>query len=531
MPVWPKSFLTLGASALTALTAYRLRRTRRAVPEQQRTFAQLTEKLAETSHWRSKGIEAGISYKKFAERVPPCTYESLAPYVERMKKGEASVLWPGQCSFYAVSSGTTAGRTKFLPITEDMLAHFRHAGVDSLLYYTARVGHAGVFRGRHLFLGGATTLTPIADSQPFEAYAGDLSGITAVNLPKWAEKHLYEPGLKIAQIADWPAKITAIAERTRHRDMSLVGGIPSWVMILADEVLKRSRTPQHQPQTLQEVWPNFECFIHGGVPIGPYVEELRGKLGPDVKFHEIFPASEAFIAVQDAETHAGLRLLTDVGVFYEFLPLADFDDKYLESRAEKVVPLEGVKVGVDYALLMTTPAGLVRYAIGDVVRFTSTEPPRLTYVGRTSLQLSAFGEHVIEKEVTDTLTTVCRAHNWPIVNFHVAPIFVNTLTGTLRGHHEWWIELKPGTVETPIGPAMAVELDAELQRLNEDYEAKRRGGGLEMPVVRLVMPGVFEHWLRYHKKWGGQHKMPRCRSDRTIADELAKITNFAKDQG
>jgi hypothetical protein len=171
----------------------------------------------------------------------------------------------------------------------------------------------------------------------------------------------------------------------------------------------------------------------------------------------------------------------------------------------------------------------VRYVIGDVVRFISTEPPRLIYVGRTKLQLSAFGEHVIEKEVTDALLAVCSRHQWTIVNFHVAPIFANTLTGQTRGRHEWWIELRPGTVATPIGPQIAAEIDAELQKLNDDYAAKRRGGGLDAPVVRLVMPGVFKHWLEFQGKWGGQHKMPRCRSDRVIADGLAQVTNFAVD--
>jgi hypothetical protein len=164
-----------------------------------------------------------------------------------------------------------------------------------------------------------------------------------------------------------------------------------------------------------------------------------------------------------------------------------------------------------------------------VVRFVSVAPPRLLYVGRTKLQLSAFGEHVIEKEVTDSLVGLCQRRGWTIVNFHVAPLFMNTNTGQVRGRHEWWIELKPGTVATPTGPQMAAELDAELRRLNDDYDAKRKGGGLDAPFVRLVMPGVFEHWLRYQGKWGGQHKMPRCRSDRVIADELAQITNFARD--
>jgi hypothetical protein len=529
MAAWPKSFYTFGANMLTAGAEWRLRQKRSAPGAQQRTFEGLTRKLATTSFWKDAGVVADMSYDSFQARVAPRAYEQFEPVIERMRRGEADVLWPGQCSFFAVSSGTTAGRTKYLPVTEEMLGHFRKAGLDSLLYYTVRVRHAAMFRGRHLFLGGSTALSPLADVKPHEAYAGDLSGITALNLPPWVEKHLYEPGAAIAQMTDWPAKLDAIVKRTKSLDITTLAGIPSWVLILAAALREDSTNGKHRISNLQGLWPNFECFIHGGVPIGPFQDELRAALGPTVNFHEVYPASEGFIAAQDIEAGAGLRLMADAGIFYEFIPMADFDESRLEQLGRKAVPLVGVKTGVDYAVVMTTPAGLVRYVIGDVVRFTSTEPPRLLYVGRTKLQLSAFGEHVIEKEVTDALIAVCRRHDWNIVNFHVAPVFVNSLTGQNRGRHEWWIELRPGTVTTPIGPQIAAELDVELQRLNDDYEAKRKGGGLEAPFVRLVMPGVFEHWQRYQGKWGGQHKMPRCRSDRLVADELAQITHFARD--
>ena len=330
-------------------------------------------------------------------------------------------------------------------------------------------------------------------------------------------------------MSDWPAKIAAITARTAPLDISLLAGIPSWVLILAESLRQSGARGQTNPAHLQVIWPNLECFIHGGVPLAPFADELRAALGPTVNFHEVYPASEAFIATQDADAQDGLRLMTDAGIYYEFLPLADYDEGNLAALGPKAVPLAGVKTGVDYAILLTTPAGLARYVIGDVVRFTSTEPPRLVYVGRTKLQLSAFGEHVIEKELTDALTVVCRRHGWNIVNFHVAPLFVNSTVGQTRGRHEWWIELKPGTAKTPSGPQLAAELDVELQRLNDDYEAKRLGGGLEAPLVRLVMPGVFEHWLRFRGKWGGQNKTPRCRSDRVVADELAEVTRFARD--
>ena len=521
-----RSLLTLGVSFLTTRIARKLKDGHNAVPAQERTFAGLCTQLANTVYGRLHGITPDMTYTQFQSRVPLQTYEGFLPHIERMKAGEPNVLWPGHCSFYAVSSGTTAGRTKFLPITEGMLEHFRKAGLDSLLYYTARVGHTGVFRGKHLFLGGSTTLSQLEESKLQPAFAGDLSGITALNLPGWVEKHLYEPGKSIAQVADWPTKLQAIAERTWDRDITLLAGIPSWMLILAETVKARASTPAHKPVNLQEVWPNLECLIHGGVPVGPYVDELRSQIGPGINFHEVYPASEGFIATQDGASSLGLRLMTDVGLFFEFLPFKDYQPDNLQNLGDCTIPLEGVRTGVDYVLVLSTPAGLTRYVIGDVVRFTSTDIPRLVYVGRTALQLSAFGEHVIEKELTDALIAVCQRHGWSIVNFHVAPMFSDSAAGQRRGRHEWWIELKPNTTETPTGPVIAIELDVELKRLNDDYEAKRNGGGLAAPIVKLVMPGVFEQWLRSKGKWGGQNKTPRCRSDREIADGLAQVAGF-----
>lgn len=527
MPVLPKNLLTLGASLQTARMARRLRQKNTAVPAQHRIFHALARKFATTSLGSETGVETGVSYAAFQERVSLQTYAQLSPSIERMKRGEADVLWPGQCSFYAVSSGTTAGRTKWLPITGEMCAHFRRAGMDSLLYYTARTGHAAVFRGRHLLLGGSTALAPIPESAPFAAYAGNLSGITALNLPAWVERHLYEPGADIAQLSDWPAKIAAITDRTLPLDISLVAGIPSWLLILAEALLKAATNGNDRPASLQDIWPNLECLIHGGVPVGPFKEELLRAFGPAVNFHEVYPASEGFIAAQDATAAEGLRLMADTGLFFEFLPMSEFDEGRLASLGPKAVPLEGVKPGADYALLLTTPAGLCRYVIGDVVRFVSTEPARLIYVGRTSLQLNAFGERVFEKELTDSLLAVCQQQGWSISNFHVAPSFINSLTGQVRGRHEWWIELRPGVIRTPTSAILATELDAELMARHEDYAAKRKGGGMEPPVVRLVTPGVFEHWMRYREKWGGQNRMPRCRSDRLVADELTLVARFS----
>jgi hypothetical protein len=528
MAIVPRSILTIGAGLLSARAAARLKREKDPAAAQKAVFKGLIPMLAKSSVWKEAGVEKGMNYEAFRRKLPLATYADLAPHIERMKRGAAGVLWPGKCQIYIQSSGTS-GSTKTLPVTEAMLRHFKQCGLDSMLWYAARIGHAGVFRGRHLYLGGSTALAPIEDALPFEAYEGNLSGIAALNLPSWAEKRFYEPGAEIAQMDDWQAKIAAITERDAGIDISLLAGIPTWTLALADSLRENSKRGKARAQHVQGIWPNFECFMHGGVPIAPYQDELRAALGPTVNFHEVYAASEGFIAAQDADASDGLRLMANAGIFYEFIPMAEFEDSRIPILAAKAVPLSGVRAGVDYAVVMTTPAGLVRYVVGDVVRFTSTAPARFAYVGRTTLQLNPFGERVTEKDLTEALLAICRRHVWTIVNFHVAPIFANPLAGRSRGRHEWWVELKPGTTMTPTGPIMAVELDAELIKMNPEYEARRTAGAVDAPFVRLVMPGVFEHWMRYHGKWGGHNKMPRCRGDRMIADELGQALQFAKD--
>jgi hypothetical protein len=529
MPVVPKSFLTIGAGFLSARAARRLRREGDAVAAQESAFGRLTPRLARAEVWKGAGIESGMDYESFRSKINLRSHSAVAPHIERMKQGEPDVLWPGKCQIYCVSAGTTNGTPKYLPVTEAMLDHFKRCGLESALWYMARVGSTRVLRGRHLFTGGSTALSLIPDSEHFEAYSGELSGISALNMPRWMEKHLYEPGAEIAQMTDWTEKVAAMAERTATLDITLLAGIPNWALVIAEALRDAASRAGEPVENLQALWPNLECFTHGGVPIAPFQEELRSLLGPTVNFHEVYRAAECFVASQDAEPSDGLRLMADSGVFFEFLPMSRFDERRLAELGAQAVPLSDVKVGVDYALVITTPSGLARYANGDVVRFVSTEPARLTYVGRTRLRLNAFRENVSEEEITAALLAVCSRNRWTIVNFHVAPIITDRAMGSLRGRHEWWVELKPGTDMTPTGPIIAAELDAELLQRNAEYDARRHSGILEAPFVRLVMPGVFEHWMRYHGRWGGQNKMPRCQDDRIIADELGTALQFAKD--
>jgi hypothetical protein len=507
----------------------RLRREKDAGAAQETVLDNLIRKLACASVWEAAGVEPGMTYDAFRERVPLQAYGDLAPHIDRMKKGAEGVLWPGKCQIYAVSSGTTDGTPKYIPMTEPMLSHFKGCGIDSALWYMARSRGSRILGGRLLFTGGSTALVPIAESDPFEAYSGELDAIGALNMPGWVEGHLYEPGTEIAQMGDWTAKVAAIAERTAGLDIRLLAGLPNWVLLVAEALRARACPEGERAPSLQSIWPNLECFAHGGIPIAPFQDELRAVLGPTVAFHESYRAAEGFIAAQDAESAAGLRLMVSAGIFYEFIPMSDFEESRMSSLGAMAVPLSGVETGVDYALVLTTPAGFARYVLGDVVRFVSTHPARLMYVGRTKLQLNAFGERVTEREITDALLAVCRRNGWTIVNFHVAPLLSGAVTGRGGGRHEWWVELKAGTATTPTGPLIAVELDTELRKLNRDYDSKRTGAALDAPFVRLVMPGVFEHWMRFHGKWGGHNKMPRCRSDRKIADELGEALQFAKD--
>ena len=527
MPALPKSLMVLAARLSTARTALRLRQKKSAVPAQKRAFRSLVHSFAKTSFGRAAGIVGGMPYVSFQKRVPLHTYADLAPHIEKMKRGEADVLWPGRCAFYVVTPGTTDGPAKSLPATWELLAHFRRATRDALLYYCARTGSTKVFHGRHLLLGGANALTLVPEAGAFSAYEGDLASLIALDLPKWFERHLYEPGAEIAEMSDWSKKLAAIVARTRKLDISLVAGLPSWLLALAETMRPGgSAGPSRAPSLQQTIWPNLEVLVHSGVPLGPFQGELRRAYGPAVHFHEVYPASEGFIAAQDATPGEGLRLMADTGLFFEFLPMKYFDEDRLGPLGAHAVPLEGVKANEDYALILTTPGGLCRYVVGDVVRFISTVPPRLIYAGRTGLQLNAFGERVIEKELTDSLLAVCSPNGWSITNFHVAPMPIDSLTGQNRGRHEWWIELRPGSVQNPTGPTLALQLDAELKARNSDYDVKRRSNILEAPIARLVMPGVFEHWMRHHGKWGGQSTLPRCRSDREIADELRQLARF-----
>lgn len=523
MPVWPKSFHLLQSSLRTAAQGRRLRRSDPA-KTQARTLAGLLAQLSRGSHWARLGVRPGMPLEAFQAAVPLQRHADLAGAIEQVREGEADVLWPGTCELFALTSGTTGPR-KLVPVTEALMRHFHHAGREALLHYTSRVRHAGVFRGRHLLLGASSTLSVVdrkaTGARP--AYAGELSGIVGLNLPTWFERHCYEPGPEVAALADPDARMEATVRRLANADLTLIAGLPSWTAVLVQRLLRHYSSPHRHLHHLQERWPNLECLVHTGLPPGPYQEELREGLGPKVNLHEVYAATECLVAAQDGTAGRALRLMEDTGVFFEFVPLEG-----LGTPSPAALPLADVAMNVDYALVVTTPGGLARYVLGDVVRFTSLTPRRLVVVGRIDQRMNGFGENLSERDATSALVAVCEHQGWRVANFHVAPM-ASADGNAARGRHEWWIELKAGSVITPTGTHMAGLLDTELRRASPGYQQRRSAGTLELPVVRLVMPGIFEHWMRFEGKWGGQGRVPRCLPERSIADALASVTHFAGD--
>lgn len=520
MTLAPRFLVKLLASYRMRHLQKRLRAADAGPAHQRRAFGTLMAAHAHTEFGRLHGLGPQTTYAGYRTQVPLRPPAEFSGWVERMAAGAADVLWPGRCRFFVYTAGTVDGTPKPLPATPAMLAHYRAALGDALLLHAAQTGQPELFLGRHLHVGASTAL-----NESDGAYAGYLDAMVPLALSEWAEKNLYAPSPAIARLSSGEEKMHAIAEHCVHADVRLLAGTPSTLVALADTVRAHTSTDKRRVQHLRAVWPNLACCLHTGAILGIFADELRAVLGPNVALHELYAGAEGVYAAQDGEPGAGLRLLTDHGLFFEFLPLRDLAEGGLAALGSRCVSLEDVQADIDYALIVTTPAGLCRCLVGDSVRFVSTKPPRLVFTGRTQLLLNAFGERVTEREITAALLAVCARNDWTAVNFHVAPYFTRMVPRP-QGSHEWWIELRPGTVRTPTGPLLAAELDAELSRQHTDYTARRANGALEPPIVRLVMPGTFNEWARLHGAREGTGKFARCRDDRLVADQLAGIARF-----
>ncbi|MEI6105992.1 MAG: GH3 auxin-responsive promoter family protein [Opitutae bacterium] len=526
MTLAPRFLVNLWAGLRVARFSRRLRALGRGGAAQQATFTRLMTQLAGTEFGRAHGITAATTYAEYRERVPPRNYDYFAPLIARMAAGAEGVLSPGRCPFFVESAGTTDPVPKLLPVPESMLAHFRQGLRDALFLYATRAGHGGVFLGRHLQTGASTALT-----EEHGSYRTGVDGMLALCLTPWVEANLYAPPAAVARLPAGPAKTTAIVRAMQAQDVTLIAGPPANLGKLARAVREAAGGTQPRQTQLAEVWPNLECALFHGAPLGLHAEALREALGPTVKFHELYAAAEGIFAAQDNGSPAGLRLLTDTGVFFEFLPWAGYSPSRLATAGAVCLPLEKISAGLDYVLVVTTPAGLCRYVPGDIVRFMSVDPPRLQFVGRTVAQLNAFAEHVTERDLLETLLTVCARNGWQLVNFHVAPSSHRIAAGQTMNCHEWWMELHTHTARTPTANVIGPQLDAELARRDPKYAAKRQALDLDAPRVRLVPPGVFAQWAEAQQKSRSASQLPHCRSDRQIADQLAALTHFFDSSG
>lgn len=517
MTLAPRFLVNLWAAYRATRLARRLRSPGSDAAGQAKAFAAAMDRAAGTEFGHGHGLQADTTYAQFRDTVPPRTHDYFQPLVARMVHGEPDVLVPGRCPFFVETAGATGPAARFLPVPEAMLAHYRAALRDALFLYAARVGHAGVFLGRHVHIGASTALR-----EANGAWCTGLDGMLALCLSPWVEANLYAPPPAVARLPEGPQKIAATAQAVRWRDVTLIGGPPDAASALTAAVRKAS-------PHLTSVWPNLECYLHLGAPLGLFGETLRAALGPTVSFHEVYAAAEGIFAAQDDQRLPGLRLLADAGVFFEFLPLAEYQEARLAEAGLHCVPLEKIKPGIDYVLLVTTPAGLCRCVVGDIVRFTSVAPPRLQLIGRTGLYLNPFGEQVTEGELLATMQAVCARNGWQVVNFHVAPFQHRIAAGRAVRCHEWWLELHTHTVRTPTANVLGPEFDGELATRNRDYAARRNDRSITSPQVRLVMPGVFAQWAAQYGKAASASKMPRCRSDRLVADQLAALARFHPD--
>ncbi|MDO6760999.1 GH3 auxin-responsive promoter family protein [Tamlana sp. 2_MG-2023] len=444
------------------------------------------------------------NYRTFAERVPIKNYDGWQNVIERSRQGEGNIFWPTPIKWFAKSSGTTRAKSKFIPVSEESLEDCHYAASKDLLcMYLNNNEDAQLFTGKSLRLGGSKQLY----KENGTAY-GDLSAILIDNMPFWAE-FSSTPSNKVSLMSDWEYKMQAIVDETRNENVTSLAGVPSWMLVLLNNVLETTGK-----KNLHEVWPNLEVYFHGGVSFTPYTDQYKNILpNKNFKYYEIYNASEGFFAIQDQNNSKDLLLMLDYGIFYEFIPM----NIYATSE-EKAIPLSEVELHQNYAVIITTNAGLWRYKIGDTVRFTSLSPYRIRVSGRTKHHINVFGEELIIENAENALKTVCNQTNSEIVEYTAAPIFMQ---GKEKGAHEWLIEFKspPSDMNT-----FNDLFDDALKSLNSDYEAKRYNNmTLNRPTIHIARKNLFYDWLKQNNKLGGQHKIPRLSNTREYIDELLTL--------
>lgn len=473
---------------------------------QQELLSNLIDISKDTEVGKKYDFSSIKSYKTFAERVPISSYEDIQEDIERARKGEPNIFWPKPIKWFAKSSGTTNAKSKFIPVSMDSLEDCHYAASKDLLcMYLNNNEESQLFTGKSLRLGGSKELY----KENGTAF-GDLSAILIDNMPFWAE-FSSTPSNKVSLLSEWETKMAAIVDETIEENVTSLAGVPSWMLVLLNDVLEKTGK-----NNIFDVWPNLEVYFHGGVSFNPYIEQYRAILPKkEFKYYEIYNASEGFFAIQDQNYSGDLLLMLDYGIFYEFIPMDTYG-----TKDEKVIPLSEVELNKNYAVIITTNAGLWRYKIGDTVRFVSISPYRIKVSGRTKHHINVFGEELIIENAEDALKKVCKRTQAEIKDYTAAPIFME---GKEKGAHEWLIEFK----KPPKDINYFSELfDNALKSLNSDYEAKRYNNmTLNKPKINVARENLFYDWLKKNNKLGGQHKVPRLSNTRQYIDELLSLNS------
>ncbi len=465
-------------------------------------FSQLF-KGEETVYGKKYGFSSVSSYEDFRRNVPVVTYEDFEPFIERARRGEKDISWPGSIRQFAKSSGTTNAKSKFIPISDDSLeeCHFK-AGKDLISMYVNNHPENSLFMNKNLRLGGSAELY-----QDFNTKFGDLSAILIDNLPFWVEITT-TPSKKVSLMTEWESKLKAIVEEVVKQDVGSLTGVPSWMMVLLQRVLKETGK-----KNISEIWPNLEVFFHGGISFKPYREQYRDLIGKKINYYETYNASEGFFGIQDRSGSDEMLLMLDYGIFYEFIPMETFG-----TANEKAIPLEEVEIGKNYAVVISTNGGLWRYLIGDTVRFTSLDPFRIKISGRTKHYINAFGEELMIDNVETALDKACEKTGATISDYTGAPVYMQQGES---GAHEWVFEFE----KTPQNLDDFIDtFDNTLKSLNSDYEAKRYNDmTLKRPIVHVAKPQLFYRWMESRGKLGGQNKVPRLSNDREYIEPLLNL--------
>jgi hypothetical protein len=473
---------------------------KKSIENQEKLLLTLVKTAEKTLFGREHQFENIANIQDFQKQVPIADYEDLKPYIEKVKKGQRNILWTETPEYFAKTSGTTSG-SKYIPISKEGMPFQINAARSALFHYIAQKKSADFVSGKMIFLQGSPELEEINGIQ-----TGRLSGIVAHHIPKYLQKNRL-PSLKTNLIEDWETKVDEIVKETEKENMTLISGIPPWLIMYFEKLIERNG------KKIKDLFPNLQLIITGGVNYEPYREKMEDLLGGKVDIIQTFPASEGFFAFQDHYEKEGLLLLTHHGIFYEFIPL----EEYGKPDAKRLT-LKEVELHKDYALILTTNSGLWAYSIGDVVRFISKEPYRILVSGRTKHFTSAFGEHVIAFEVEEAMKATVEKFPAQITEFHLAPQ-VNPSEGL--PYHEWFIEFekKPENLEN-----FRKNLDEEMRKRNSYYDDLISGKILRPLVISSLNKNAFQDYAKAEGKLGGQNKIPRLANDRKIGDFLEKLT-------